>query len=1075
MTASRNHQRTAIEIVFWFSLLTLIVPRIVYEHYDRSLRESLDAAAVGPAWTAHGAGMDGQVVRVPHDYEKLFAKGFDRIRLETTVQRAAVARLHAPALFLGRIADSDEVRLDGCLVGKTGLDAKNAQKGWWWGVLRNYPIPEACLGGAPGSDYRLSVTVYKWGGPSFGIYSGPVGIGEADALADLTQNLDLLQYGTTFLYGLMILAVGLYYLFIFLLIPAKRYNGVYSACAMAIGIFLLATSTYPYRWSGTAENVMRINLLSASLVSFSLVLFLAERLNVIPRWVTYFSGISSVVLGTVGSLRSSLNGIYQVYQIWFPFFLLSFFIALGFTVSRLRAVKLNDSWRYLLALAIFTVACLHDVFTTVAGLGWPYLVSYGFVGLLGTVSLTLAKESADAFLHVEAQVQDRTRDLALALDQLRSLDKMKERFFANISHDFKTPIAVALGTLEEMKNKISAISLRDFLPAERSLSQLLRMVGDILDVVKAESGTLRIDWKRAKPAELLAEWADSYRILCDKKGLTLKLEIDGFEGLVVPMDVPKVHRAVENVVSNAIKFTEADPRRANVVEIRLRCDDARVYVDVSDSGMGIPAADRDKVFDRYYQSSNVSLKNYGGSGIGLSFVKEVLESMNGDVTLAESAYGGSRFTLSLPLSQDVEITGEYLSSNAKEVQATLRGSLDVAYPAERPKKEENGRARVLFAEDNPEVAHVIHQALSDDYNLHFASNGARALDRAKEEPFDCVLTDVIMPVMRGDELVPKLRVEALDRNVPIIVLSSQGDEDTVTELLKNGANDFVVKPFRREILRARVHAQIMAHRTSRWIAQNEKVIELGFLAGGMAHQIRNGLHNLKNQVHYQEKLAESLLTDATNLPEEQQQKLRKNLDRSKDAAKRALDRIEGLTDSVRTYSTGSQQAAEIKVRDSIDLALALHEERIRQNGVLVEKRGVDGLAFLGYASFHEVLVNLIGNAIDACPAGGTGRIELTGREDGAFIELRIRDNGSGIEAASLSRLFAPFFTTKPPEQGTGLGLYVARDVIEGQHKGALTVESQGAGLGATFTIRVPKVAPKAVHDAEVLVHNVSVS
>jgi signal transduction histidine kinase len=489
--------------------------------------------------------------------------------------------------------------------------------------------------------------------------------------------------------------------------------------------------------------------------------------------------------------------------------------------------------------------------------------------------------------------------------------------------------------------------------------------------------------------------------------------------------------------------------------------------------MGIPKEEREKIFDRYYQSSRTSLKQHGGSGIGLSFAKEMVDLHNGTLHVEDGEGGGSKFVVTLPLSQDVEVTGEHEVRETEE--EPMRGSLDVAYPPEKPERELEGRLRVLAAEDNPQVAQIVYSALSSEYNTHFAPDGAKALARLQKEHFDCLVTDIMMPRMRGDELVHKLRASQKTRALPIIVLSSHADEETVTELLRGGASDYVTKPFRREVLLARVRAQIEAHKTAEWISKNEKVIELGFLAGGMAHQIRNGLNSLTNHLSYQANLAEALLEEAKGLPEEAQKKARERLAKSTEIIKAATDRIRRLTDSVQAYSSGSTQQTTIVAADAVDVAVTLHAQRIKQRQVEIKSTGLKDLKISGYAAFHEALVNLIANAVDAVKDDGTGRIEITGKDLGPEVEIAVTDNGAGIPPENLAKLCQPFFTTKSPGEGTGMGLYMVRDIVEGQHGGSLSVQSAGPGQGATFTIRVPKKAPEPVRDADVSIHNVSVS
>jgi signal transduction histidine kinase len=1078
-------RRYALELIFWGTSVAVFIPFLSYFYFENRLKNELLQAGPNSDWKVFDElGNYLVTINLPFDFRKdPILKNRNAFVLENILPSVSLRAVANPAVVLGRIGDSDQVYINNCFVGSTGLSDNRKQLGWWWSALRVYRIPSKCLDTATEQNLNLTVRVYKWGGGPTGVFGGPIGIGDYQELVPTYHVLEALRFGTPFVFGiLLILGVGTYYLFVFLLIPARRYNGWFGLTALAIGSYEIFTSIVPSRIFLNSVLVMQLTILSAILSSFLLLGFLRTRFSSISKWILKLSFWSGVVFLILSFSSRTLGSVTQVYMTWFPFFLFIYAAAfIQFCAARL-ARPIEDYWRYIWGFSIFCGTSAFDIFATIRGVDLPYLIPYGFVGILGCASFALAKEAADAFLHVEEQVGERTKDLAGALDQLRSLEKMKERFFANISHDFKTPVTVALGSIDEAKRDrptggalVSALA-----PAERSLHSLLGMIGDLLDTVKAESGTLKMTWEVAKPAELLREWIQPFETLCRKKGITLELDTTGCGGLKVPMDVSKLRRVFDNLMSNAVKFTDrrAEPERRHhpdaIIGVTLRTDEARFYIDVADSGIGIPKEEREKIFDRYYQSSRTSLKDHGGSGIGLSFAKEMVEIHNGDIWVEESSYGGSKFTVALPLSQDVEITGEH-RVEISSAEENLRGSLDVAYPPERPLRFDPTKPTVLVAEDNPEVASVVVSALGTQYNVHFAPNGAKALDRLEREDFDCLISDIVMPQLRGDELVPKVRAMARTQSLPIVMLSSHGEDNMITTLLKSGANDYVTKPFKREILLARVQTQIESRKTAEWISKNEKVIELGFLAGGMAHQIRNGLNSLKNQVQFQKGMTEKLLESSKDLPAEEQAKLRDKLQRSNEVLGRAMDRIERLTDSVRSYNSGSKQLTDLTVEDSVSLALELHADYANSRAVQIEKKNLKGLRFLGYSAFHEVMVNLIGNAIGACVTDGTGKVTVTGRDLGKEIEISVSDNGSGITPEVLPRLCQPFFTTKAPGEGTGLGLYIVRDIVEGQHKGSLHIQSAGKGQGATFTIHIPKKAPEPARSPDVVIHGVTVS
>lgn len=1083
MSLKERWRKIALEVVFWGTLSLVFLSLGTLFVTERALKESLKTSSLASGWIVwegYERGPGSQVVLPQNflDRDKPFTEGYSI--LEKRIPSTLLRSFARPTLVLGRIGDSDRVHLNGCLIGSTGVSDDGKQRGWWWGALRAYDVPKACLSPSSDGEDVLRVEIYKWGGAYEGIYAGPLGVGEHSEISPLVFVVEWLRFNMLALFGALLLAAGIYYLFVFILAPARVYNGIFALCALSIGAWEIIVSALPYRFSGTGIWVVRLNLLTAVIAANALLWFLYLRLKTISRKLVLVSvsgGLFFLVWGLAGR---TFNAVYQVYEFWYAFLLVTYVIAyIQFCHSWItrRGQRL---WRYGFGWTLFMLAIFHDVAVAITNSDHPWFVPYGFVAFFAAVTLALAEEYADAFLHVEQQVDDRTKDLGSALKQLRAAEEVKSRFFANVSHDFKTPITVALGAVQDVASNFRDVVGEGLKPIDRSLRKLLDMVTNMLDTLKAESGTLKLQWKIVHVAELLKRWTDPFRLLCSQKGIEFQVETSGFENLKVPMDSSKMERVLDNLLSNAIKFadrrTGSDRKNqpAPVIKVAMRTDDARVYMEVSDSGIGIPEGERDKIFDRYYQSSRTSLKEHGGSGIGLSFAKEMVETHNGQIWVEESEFGGSKFIVALPLSQDVELVKASREDSIGE-SPSLHGSLDVAYPKERPDIIDEGKPTLLVAEDNPEVAQITYSALAADYNVHFAPNGMKAYERLEKEAFDGLVTDIMMPQMKGDELVEKLRKTSWGRSIPIIVLSSHGDEDTVVRLLQSGANDYVTKPFRREILLARVESQIHAHKMSDWLANNEKVIELGYLAGGMAHQIRNGLNQLQNQVTYQRGVASSLLGRLEPVESDEAKKLKAKLQMTSEIADRAMNRIESLTDSVRTYSSGSKMKTELSVADSIELAKTLHADAIKNKGISIEIISVEKLKFLGYSSFHEVLVNLIGNAIDACADDATGNILIKGRDLGEEFELSIRDNGVGISPEVLPSLCRPFFTTKSPTEGTGLGLYIVRSIVEGQHAGKLMIQSEGAGKGSTFILRVPKDAPEPLTDPEVSLHGIKVS
>ncbi len=992
----------------------------------------------------------------------------------TTIPLERISALKHPVFLLGRMGDSDIVRVNGCEIGSTGLRNEHQQSGWWWGALRNYPLSDSCRNVIGTSPIHLEIEIFKWGGPGYGIFGGPIGIGEGFVVNRLARIVEWLRFNTLAIYGFTMLAIGIYYLFVYLLVPGRSYNGVFALCAVSFGVFELVTSSMLYRAAETGLNVMRLNLFSAAMTTISFIWFLYARLRATRLWNVRATFIGSAIAMLVGLPRQTLNGVYEVYEVWFGFFLLTMFLAFGQYLRFAYKNRGQDLWRYTIGFSAFIFSCAYDIVITLLGADKPYIIPYGFLLFCSAVAMALAKEYADAFLYVEAQVAERTKDLGSALEQLRGMEKMKSRFFANVSHDFKTPVAVALGNLEEARQKISGAAATAIDAAEGSLQKLIGMISDLLDTVRSESGTLKMEWERAPIAELLARWAEPCQILCRRKGIALTTHLTGLEAFRVPMDTAKIERVVANLLSNAIKFTDRGE-----ISVSLRTDQARAYIEIDDSGIGIPAEERKKVFDRYFQSSRTSLREHGGSGIGLSFAKEMIDLHNGEIWVEEGKRGGSKFVVALPLSQSVDVAEKTENKELPETAQVLRGSLDVTYPPAVPTGGDPGRPTVLVVEDNPEVAQVVVKALEGTYNVHFAPNGSDGLKRIRSTPYDCVISDIMMPVMSGTEFLRAIREDVAFRAMPVIMLTSRGDVADVVEHLNLGANDFVQKPFRREILLARVRAQIDTRKLRDRLVASDKMVTLGLLSSGIAHEIKNPLLSALNNLTGIENILDAVKKLASTDPkvaEDAKAYLAKKTDRitkSFGAASNSIQRIQIIVDSMRGYTTGSNQRTEVSLPEAIEGALTILAGKIKDRQLVIDRADEGNAKILGYASINQVLVNLIDNAVDAVEPV-IGKIKISSRQDGGRAIVAVEDNGVGIPPELLPKIFDPFLTTKPTDQGTGLGLFIARDIVQLQHGGEILVHST-VGKGTTFTLHLPLVAPEQMSQGSIPFHGVDLT
>jgi PAS domain S-box-containing protein len=380
---------------------------------------------------------------------------------------------------------------------------------------------------------------------------------------------------------------------------------------------------------------------------------------------------------------------------------------------------------------------------------------------------------------LERQVRERTAELERAYRDLQKLDAMKDRFLTNVSHELRTPLVSGVGYIElilhEGLGPINEEIRKGLRVAHRNLLRLVNLIDDLLTFTRLGSGKESMVMSRFDLGQLVNDCLLDLKVRASKKGLRVEMDVE--KGLPpVEADEENIHRVFTNLLSNAEKFTGEDA--AIRVQAR-RASESRVEVRVSDNGVGIPAEELGQVFDRFYRSQRTSSPRFGGTGIGLSLVREILEA-HGCTVRAESPGGqGTTIVLTLPLA-----TGP-AGPPARPAAAAPR-------PAERPR----GGATILVIDDDPDVHDLLRSILKDTGDrVVSASSGEEGLKIAATGDFDLVFLDLTMEGMDGTEVLAHLRREERNRYTPVYVVTARADEGSLAEARAAGAQGLLVKPF----------------------------------------------------------------------------------------------------------------------------------------------------------------------------------------------------------------------------------------------------------------------------------------
>lgn len=386
-------------------------------------------------------------------------------------------------------------------------------------------------------------------------------------------------------------------------------------------------------------------------------------------------------------------------------------------------------------------------------------------------------------------------------------DQLKSRFFANISHEFRTPLTLILGPLAERistsanENDKSNLSI-----AYRNAQKLLNLVNQLLDLSKLESKNLRLKASYQNLIPLLKQLASQFLSIAASRAIDFKMNHP--DELMLWLDTDKAEKIMVNLLSNAFKFT---PVGGSIfVEVRLANSDGKfqngsVEIDVSDSGIGIAPDKTEKIFDRFYQVNDSNKREYEGTGIGLALVKELVELHYGEITVFSEPGKGSTFNLKLPLGKDHLLDDEIVGSN---VNSDWNGKpLIDGFEPKNTNEEISGLSEkpfVLIVEDNADLREYLTSNLKNGFNILAVKNGRLGVEETTTKLPDIVISDLMMPEMDGLELCNKLKADERTSHIPIILLTAKADMQSKIEGLHLGADDYIAKPFEMPELEARI-------------------------------------------------------------------------------------------------------------------------------------------------------------------------------------------------------------------------------------------------------------------------------
>ena len=402
-------------------------------------------------------------------------------------------------------------------------------------------------------------------------------------------------------------------------------------------------------------------------------------------------------------------------------------------------------------------------------------------------------------------------ELSRLNERLQAADRLKTQFFANVSHELRTPLTLILGPVESLLSRGASDEQRATLELiRRNARGLVKQVNDLLDVARVEAGKMELSYFEVDLAKLVRQVVSNFGNIALERRCHLIVKCP--ETLTAQIDGGKLERVLVNLLANAFKFVPDE----GIVRCTLQSDSIEqgAVIEVADSGLGVPEKYRDSIFERFFQVEASATRGLGGTGLGLSIVKDFVELHHGQVKVGRAPEGGALFTINVPLvapegsmivrnpkglptppllvAEPVPPVGRYRWEQVRPLPTLVRGQ-----------QPELRKPLVLVVEDNPDMREYICDALGAEFWIETAENGREGLEKAIRLHPDLVISDIMMPEMSGDQMFREMQSNPELKIIPIIILSARADEELRIELLKEGAQDYLIKPFIPEELRSK--------------------------------------------------------------------------------------------------------------------------------------------------------------------------------------------------------------------------------------------------------------------------------
>ncbi len=432
---------------------------------------------------------------------------------------------------------------------------------------------------------------------------------------------------------------------------------------------------------------------------------------------------------------------------------------------------------------------------------WKTIWAYGMYFTLSIIGLFILRR----FELNRTKLRNELKLKEFEVLQKSELEELKSRFFANLSHEFRTPLMLIKGPLEQLKHGKNNSENIDLI--ERNSERLKELIDQLLELSQLEKAAIPLKAKEENLIIILKGLVSSFQSIAKDRNINLTFE-NNLQSQLFWIDKDKLEKIVNNLLSNSIKFTPENGNILVIVDEKLNTETPVAEITISDSGISIPEDKLDKIFDRFFQVDDSTQRLFGGSGIGLSLVKEFIDLHKWQISVQSEFGKGTEFKIDIPfgeeyLNEDEKVITEYVS-DSDITNETEKFITQVSTKQEHLEIISKNKKSILIVDDSEDVRKYLDGLLRDEFLVLEAENGIQGIKTATETMPDLIISDVMMPSMGGIEFCNHIKQEWQTSDIPVILLTAKASFESKMEGLETGADDYLTKPFEQRELFIRI-------------------------------------------------------------------------------------------------------------------------------------------------------------------------------------------------------------------------------------------------------------------------------